>query len=73
MKTSSGLLICILCFPLWAVSQIYNTDVAAAINLKIQDNSIVEITSSVHNKTEISKSLRYVLSVIKTGTKSKNK
>lgn len=73
MKSSSILLICILCFPIWAVSQIYNTDVAAAIDLEIQDNSIVEITGSAHNKTEISKSLRYVLSVIKTSANSKNK
>ncbi|MGB5818527.1 MAG: CsgE family curli-type amyloid fiber assembly protein [Saonia sp.] len=34
---------------------------------------MVQITGSAHNKTEISKSLRYVLSVIKTGKKSKNK
>ncbi len=73
MKTSSHLLLCLLCFPVLAVSQIYNSEVAAAINLRIQDNSIVEITGSAHNKTEISKSLRYVLSVIKTGKKSKNK
>lgn len=73
MNPSSYLFICFLCFPLLAISQLYNKDVAAAIDLKIQDNSMVQITGSAHNKTEISKSLRYVLSVIKTGKKSKNK
>ncbi|MGI9550323.1 MAG: CsgE family curli-type amyloid fiber assembly protein [Aurantibacter sp.] len=52
-------------------SQIYNTDVSAAIDLEVQDNSIIKITGSAHNTTEISKSLRYVLSVIKSG-KNKN-
>ena len=73
MKSSIHLLICLLCFPLLAISQIYNSEVAAAVDLRIKDNSIVEITGSAHNKTEISKSLRYVLSVIKTGKKSNNK
>ena len=73
MKSSIHLLLCLLCFPLLAISQIYNSEVAAAIDLRIKDNSIVEITGSAHNKTEISKSLRYVLSVIKTGKKSNNK
>jgi hypothetical protein len=53
------------------MSQIYNTEVAAKINLEIQDNSIMNISGSAHNKTAISKSLRYVLSVIKSG-KNKN-
>lgn len=74
MKFSSFLVICFMCFPLAVISQIYNQEVSAAIDLKIQDNSIVEITGSAHNKTEISKSLRYVLSIIKSGNNNnKNK
>lgn len=71
MKYSFGLLICFLCFPMLSISQIYNKDVSAAIDLEVQDNSIIKITGSAHNTTEISKSLRYVLSVIKSG-KNKN-
>ena len=71
MKCSFGILICLLCFPVLASSQIYNTDVSAAIDLEVQDNSIIKITGSAHNTTEVSKSLRYVLSVIKSG-KNKN-
>lgn len=67
MKYTFGVFACILCFPLLSISQIYNTDVSAAIDLEVQDNSIIKITGSAHNKTEISKSLRYVLSVIKSG------
>lgn len=74
MKFSSFFLISILCFPLLSIAQIYNKEVSAAIDLKIQDNSIVQITGSAHNKTELNKSLRYVLSVIKSGNnKNKNK
>lgn len=72
MKCSFRVFICMLCFPLLAISQIYNTDVSAAIDLEVQDNSILKITGSAHNKTEISKSLRFVLSVIKSG-KNNNK
>ncbi len=71
MKYSFGIFICLLCFPLPSISQIYNTDVSAAIDLEVQDNSIIKIAGSAHNKTEISKSLRFVLSVIKSG-KNKN-
>jgi len=71
MNCSFRILICLLCFPFLAISQIYNTDVSAAIDLEVQDNSIIKIAGSAHNTTEISKSLRYVLSVIKSG-KNKN-
>jgi len=71
MKYPFGIFVCILCFPLLSISQIYNKDVSAAINLEVQDNSIIKITGSAHNTTEISKSLRFVLSVIKSG-KNKN-
>lgn len=71
MKYFLYIFICILCVPLLSVSQIYNKDVSAAINLEVQDNSVLKITGSAHNTTEISKSLRFVLSVIKQG-KNKN-
>lgn len=72
MKYAIGIFILMLLFPLEGYSQIYNKDVVAAIDLEVQDNSIIKITGSAHNTTEISKSLRYVLSVIKSG-KNKNK
>lgn len=71
MKYAIGIFILMLCFPVVGFSQIYNKDVSAAIDLDIHDNSIIKITGSAHNTTEISKSLRYVLSVIKSG-KNKN-
>lgn len=67
MKYALGIFMLMLCFPLAGFSQIYNKDVSAAIDLEVQDNSIIKITGSAHNTTEISKSLRYVLSVIKSG------
>jgi len=71
MKFTFGFLLCFLCFPVLTTGQIYNTEVSAAIDLEVQDNSILKITGSAHNTTAISKSLRYVLSVIKSG-KNKN-
>ncbi|MBM1106299.1 hypothetical protein JQC67_09145 [Aurantibacter crassamenti] len=74
MKYSFIVFICLVCLPMVTFSQIYNTEVSAAIDLDIQDNSIINITGSAHNKTEINKSLRYVLSVIKSGNnKNTNK
>jgi len=71
MKHSIRIFICMLCFPLLTMGQIYNSEIMAAIDLEVQDNRIIEITGSAHNKTQISKSLSYVLSVIKSG-KNKN-
>ncbi len=50
-------------------AQIYNTEVEAIINI---DNSgeLMEITGSAFNKTEITQSIHYVLSVIKTTNNS---
>ncbi|MEO9894670.1 curli-like amyloid fiber formation chaperone CsgH [Aurantibacter sp.] len=70
MKYSFIVIICLLCHPMVSYSQIYNKDVSAAVDLEIQDNSIINITGSAHNKTQINKSLRYVLSVIKSGNNS---
>lgn len=55
--------------------QFYNIDVEAKINLE-DNNEFIKISSSANNKTEISFSVRYVLSVIKTdpsdGIRTKN-
>jgi len=46
-------------------SQIYNTQVEAKIDLE-KKSGFIEITGTAFNKSEISQSLRYVLSVIKS-------
>lgn len=74
MKYTFVLLIGLFVLPLTATSQIYNKEIAAAIDLRVEDNSIIKITGSAHNKTPINKSLRFTLSVIRSGTnKSTNK
>jgi hypothetical protein len=60
--------------PITGIAQIYNTEVAAEIEL---DNSseFIQVSGSAYNKTRINRSLSYVLSVIKTdpgGNVSKN-
>jgi hypothetical protein len=52
--------------------QYYNTKVEAKIHLE-NNNEFININSSANNKTEISQSLRYTLSVIKTDPESGNK
>jgi len=56
-------------------AQFYNTQVEAKITIE-DNNEFIKISSSANNKTEISQSVRYVLSVIKTdpndGNRSKN-
>tara|TARA_R110002051_G_scaffold2508_2_gene12977 strand:+ start:101 stop:883 length:783 start_codon:yes stop_codon:yes gene_type:complete len=56
--------------PFICLSQLYNKEVQAKINLQVQNENTLQIVGSAHNKTEISKSLRYVLSVIKTDKKN---
>ena len=58
-------------FPMYA--QHYNTEVEASIDLQVQDASNLRITGLALNKTEIEKSLRYVLSVIKSDKNSGNR
>ena len=53
-------------------AQIYNTQVDAKIKIS-STGDYYNITGSSYNKTEISKSLRYVLSVIKTNPNNDNK
>jgi hypothetical protein len=52
-------------------AQIYNTEVEAKINIDTS-GELMEITGSAFNKTEITQSIHYVLSVIKT-TNSSNR
>ena len=51
-------------------SQIYNTQVEAKIDIE-SNSEFVEFTGSAFNKTEISQSLRYVLSVIRKDPQTK--
>lgn len=54
-----------------ALSQIYNTKVEAEIKVEIVDE-LIKITGMAYNKTQISQSLRYVLSVIRTNPRNTN-
>ncbi len=53
-------------------SQFYNTQVEAKINLE-NNSEFIEITGSAFNKTELSQSLRFVLSVIKNNPQNSNR
>lgn len=58
-------------FSVQGFSQIYNTEVEAKI-ITEKSNDLLKITGSAYNKTEISQSLRYVLSVIRTNPENSN-
>jgi hypothetical protein len=58
-------------FSLQGFSQIYNTEVEAKINAE-ERNDMLQVTGTAFNKTEISQSLRYVLSVIRTNPENSN-
>lgn len=58
--------------PSNACAQFYNTEVEATIALELIDESFLNVVASAYNKTEINKSLRYVLSVIKSGNEGEN-
>ncbi len=73
MEKISLILFLILCLPSLSFGQFYNKEVEASINLEILDNNVLEIIGSAYNKTEISKSLRYNLSVIKGNQDETNK
>ncbi len=61
---------CLLLIVTYSVNaQIYNSEVEAIINIDNADE-LTEITGSAFNKTEISQSIHYVLSVIKTSNTS---
>ena len=57
--------------PSISLSQMYNTQVAAKINMEQYGNTY-NITGSSVNKTASNQSLRYVLSVIKNGSNNSN-
>lgn len=69
-KKTHRLLIAIALLPFICFSQSYNKEVQASINLKVQNKNTLQIVGSAYNITKISKSLRYVLSVIKTDKNS---
>jgi len=70
-STTFFLLICCIA-PIGIFAQFYNEEVEATIDIEVVDNSYLEVVSSAYNKTEINKSLRYVLSVIKSNTNGSN-
>lgn len=71
MKNKIYILSIALALPLLLFAQHYNTDVEASIELEVRDNRILRITGLAENKTEIEKSLRFELSVIKSGPAGK--
>ena len=73
MKSIKHILSCILCIPFFCMGQFYNEEVEASIDLEVLDNSVLQVVGSAYNKTEINKSLRYDLSVIKGNTDAVNK
>ncbi len=73
MKSIKYIILLTLCIPLCTVGQYYNKDVEASIDVKVLDNSVLQIAGSAYNKTEINKSLRYTLSVIKGDANATNK
>ena len=58
--------------PLLVHAQFYNTEIEATINLKFKGKNMLHISGFAQNHTEVEKSLRYVLSVIKANKKSTN-
>ncbi|MGB5555459.1 MAG: CsgE family curli-type amyloid fiber assembly protein [Flavobacteriaceae bacterium] len=55
------------------MGQFYNKEVEASIDIEVLDNSVLQVVGSAYNKTEINKSLRYDLSVIKGNSDAVNK
>jgi len=72
LKKLKYILFLLICSPVILGAQFYNKEVEAKINLEVIDNNILEIVGSASNKTEVNKSLRYVLSVIKKSDDSSN-
>ncbi len=58
--------------PMCVYAQYYNEEVEATIDLQVVDDSFLKVVGSAYNKTEINKSLRYVLSVIKSSSNGTN-
>jgi len=73
MEPKVCLLLLVISLPLFSAAQYYNKDVEATIDLELIDNSVMKIVGSAYNKTEINKSLRYVMSVIKKSNDSANR
>jgi len=66
------LILSTLFFTVCGISQVYNTTVEAKIDLETI-GGLIEIKGTAFNKTELSQSLRYVLSVIKKDPKYSNR
>lgn len=71
-KISVFLFLGLLMISEYSIAQFYNKEVAATIDFEIKDNTMLQISGSAENRTEINKSLRYVLSVIKSDAKDGN-
>jgi hypothetical protein len=72
IHTIKFLLVVFCIAPWYASAQYYNEKVEATINLEVVDDSFLKVVGSAYNKTEVNKSLRYVLSVIKSTNDNSN-
>ncbi|WP_347372941.1 CsgE family curli-type amyloid fiber assembly protein [Aequorivita sp. Q41] len=70
-NTHTILIILAVVFTNCGFSQVYNTQVAAKIDMQ-QYGDVIQITGSAINKTSSSQSLRYILSVIKNNSSNSN-
>lgn len=70
-KVNLLLIIFIVLFPISLLSQIYNTETEAIIEIN-KENEMLEVTGIAYNKTNVNQSLRYVLSVIHSNPKNSN-
>ena len=66
-----AILLGLLLVSLSSVAQIYNTQIEAKIDIE-SNSEFVDFIGSAFNKTEISQSLRYVLSVIRKDSETNN-
>ena len=71
-KTYTITCVLLLLFTASSFGQFYNTEVEAKIYLE-KNNEFIEIKGASFNKTNLSQSLRYVLSVIRTDPETKDK
>lgn len=71
-KTYTITYVLLLLFTASSFGQFYNTEIEAKIYLK-KNNEFIEIKGASFNKTNLSQSLRYVLSVIRTDSETKDK
>ncbi len=72
MKYNISLFIILFLLTSISISQVYNANVEAKLFINTENN-LTKVVGTAFNKTEISQSIRYVLSVIKTNLENNNR